>query len=134
MPLDVVFASCYRVEAVVPPGVRLGVPYELRLDNGLRGPGIPAGGAAAVVPRLVFGATDGGWPATRAIELVQLDRPNVYKDLLPPEHPDYGKDKPLTRPSIIRDVSFTGLDITTDGRIHLIGKPGQPIQGSNPTT
>ncbi len=77
----------------------------------------------------IVASTDGGWPATRAIELVQLDRPNVYKDLLPPEHPDYGKDKPLTRPSIIRDVSFTGLDITTDGRIHLIGKPGQPIEG-----
>ena len=48
VPLEVTFASCYRVEAVVPPSVQLGVPYELRLDSGLRGPGIPAGGATTV--------------------------------------------------------------------------------------
>lgn len=77
----------------------------------------------------IVGATDGGWPATRTIELIQLDRPNVFKDLLPPVHPDYGKDRPLTRPSLIRDVSFTGLDLTTDGRINIIGKPEQPIEG-----
>lgn len=77
----------------------------------------------------IAGSTDGGWPATRAIELVQLDRPNVFKHLLHPEHPDYGKDKPLTRPSVIRDVSFSGLDLTTDGRIVIVGKPGQPIGG-----
>lgn len=76
----------------------------------------------------IVASTNGGWPATRAIELVQLDRPDVFKTLLPPEHPDFGKDKPLTRPSVIRDISFTGLDITTDGRIHLIGKPDLPIE------
>jgi hypothetical protein len=65
VPLAVAFASCYRVEAVVPPGVQLGVPYALRLDSGLRGPGIPVGGAATVVPRLVFGAADDGWPSAR---------------------------------------------------------------------
>ena len=77
----------------------------------------------------IVGSTDGGWPATRTIELIQLDRPNVFKDLLPPTHPDYGKDRPLTRSSVIRDVSFTGLDLTTDGRINIIGKPDQPIEG-----
>jgi hypothetical protein len=67
----VTFASCYRVEAVVPPSVQLGVPYELRLDSGLRGPGIPAGGATTVVPRLVFGAAAGDWPPARFQALVR---------------------------------------------------------------
>ncbi len=67
----------------------------------------------------IAASTDGGWPANRAIELIQLD----------PEHPDFGKDKPLRRPSVLRDVSFTGLDITTDGRITIIGKPDRPIEG-----
>lgn len=78
----------------------------------------------------IVASTDWGWPANRAIEVIQLDRPNVFKsDKLPREHQDYGKDKPLTRPSVIRDVSFTGLDITTDGRITVIGKPDLPIDG-----
>jgi polygalacturonase len=76
----------------------------------------------------ITASTDGGWPATRTIEVIQLDRPNVFKNLLPPEHQDYGKDRPLARSSVIRDVSFTGMDLVTDGRITIIGKPGQPIE------
>ena len=44
--------------------MQLGVPYELRLDNGLRGPGVAADGASAVVTRIT-GAADDGWPAAR---------------------------------------------------------------------
>lgn len=77
----------------------------------------------------ITASTDGGWPASRAIEIIQLDRPNVFKALLSPDHPHHGQDRPLKKPSLIRDVSFTGLDLTTDGRITLIGKPGQPIEG-----
>lgn len=77
----------------------------------------------------VVACTDSGWPANRAIEVIQLDRPNVFKALLHAGHPDYDKDRPLTRPSRIRDVSFTGLDITTDGRITVVGKPGCPVDG-----
>jgi hypothetical protein len=77
----------------------------------------------------ITASTDWGWPANRAIEIIQLDRPNVFKGLLPPEHHDYGKDKPLLQPSRIRDVSFRGLDITTDGRITIIGKPELPVEG-----
>lgn len=76
----------------------------------------------------IVASTDWGWPANRAIEVIALDRPNVFKAGLPPEHQDYGKDRPLTRPSRIRDVSFTGLDITTDGRITVIGKPDLPVE------
>lgn len=77
----------------------------------------------------IVASTDGGWPATRTIEIIQLDRPSIFKSLLPPEHQDFGKDRPLTRPSVIRDISFTGLDLTTDGRITIIGKPECPIEG-----
>ncbi|NWG76592.1 MAG: right-handed parallel beta-helix repeat-containing protein, partial [Rubrivivax sp.] len=77
----------------------------------------------------ITACTDGGWPATRAIEVIQLDRPNIFKALLSPEHPHYGQDRPLKRPSVIRDVSFSGLDVTTDGRITVVGKPGQPVEG-----
>ncbi len=77
----------------------------------------------------IVAVTNGGWPATRTIEVIQLDRPNAFKSLLPPEHQDYGKDRPLTRSSRIRDISFTGLDITTDGRITIVGKPDQPVEG-----
>jgi hypothetical protein len=78
----------------------------------------------------ITASTDWGWPANRAIEIIQLDRPNVFNTpALPAEHPDHGKDKPLTRPSVIRDISFRGLDITTDGRIMIVGKPGLPVEG-----
>jgi polygalacturonase len=77
----------------------------------------------------IVASTDGGWPATRAIEIIQLDRPNVFKSLLPPEHQDFGKDRPLTRSSCIRDISFNGLDITTDGKVTIIGKPELPVEG-----
>lgn len=76
----------------------------------------------------VVASTNGGWPAGRAVELIQLDRPNVFKSMLCPQHPDFGKDKPLSRPSRLRDVSFRGLDITTDGRINIVGKPDLPIE------
>jgi len=72
--------------------------------------------------------TDGGWPATRAIEIVALDCPNVFKRSLPPDHPHFGQDRPLKKSSRIRDVSFTGLDIVTDGRIIVIGKPDAPVE------
>ena len=76
----------------------------------------------------IVASTDWGWPANRAIEVIQQDCPNVFKAGLPREHQDYGKDRPLTRPSRIRDVSFTGLDIVTDARIMVIGKPDLPIE------
>jgi hypothetical protein len=76
----------------------------------------------------ITGSTDWGWPAGRAIEVIQLDQPNVFKASLNPQHHDFGKDKPLLRPSRIRDVSFTGLDITTDGRITVVGKPDLPVE------
>jgi hypothetical protein len=53
----------------------------------------------------------------------------VFRDSLNPAHPDFGKDKPLRQPSRIRDISFTGLDITTDGRITIVGKPELPVEG-----
>lgn len=77
----------------------------------------------------VTARTDSGWPANRAIEVIQLDRPSVFKSLLHAGHPDYGKDRPLTRSSVIRDVSFTGLDLTTDGRITIIGTAAHPVEG-----
>lgn len=77
----------------------------------------------------VVASTDSGWPVNRPIEVIQVDRPNVFRASLNPKHPDFGKDRPLKRPSVIRDVSFTGLDITTDGRILVIGKPGCPVDG-----
>jgi hypothetical protein len=77
----------------------------------------------------ITGCTDGGWPATRTIEIIQLDRPNVFKALLAPDHPHHGQDRPLKKSSVIRDVSFTGLDLVTDGRITIIGKPELPVEG-----
>ena len=77
----------------------------------------------------IVASTDSGWPANRAIEVIQVDRPNVFKESLCADHPDFGKDRPLKRPSVIHDVSFTGLDLVTDGRIVVIGKPDQPVEG-----
>jgi hypothetical protein len=75
----------------------------------------------------ITASTNGGWPATRAIEVIALDRPNVFKALLSKDHPHHGLDRPLTRSSVIRDISFSGMDITTDGRITVIGKPDCPV-------
>jgi hypothetical protein len=77
----------------------------------------------------VVGSTDSGWPVNRAIEIVALDRPNIFKNILPLDHKDYGKDRPLTQSSRIRDVSFTAIDLTTDGRVIIIGKPDGPVEG-----
>jgi len=77
----------------------------------------------------VVASTDSGWPANRAIEIIALDRPSIFKNLLPPGHQDYGKDRPLTQSSRIRDIAFTAVDITTDGRITIIGKPDCPVEG-----
>jgi len=77
----------------------------------------------------IIAFTDSGWPVNRAIELIALDRPSIFKNLLPPEHQDYGKDRPLTQSSCIRDVSMSAIDITTDGRITIVGKPGCPVEG-----
>ena len=55
------FASCYRVDVVVPTaGLTPGVAYALRLDSGLVGPGIGADGTTEVVPSLTFAAD--AWP------------------------------------------------------------------------
>jgi len=77
----------------------------------------------------IVASTDSGWPANRAIEIIQLDRPNIFKPGLRADHPDFGKDRPLSQPSVIRDVSFTGLDLVTDGRIIVVGKPEKPVEG-----
>lgn len=77
----------------------------------------------------ITASTDWGWPVNRAIEIIQLDRPDVFTASLNPQHPDFGKTKPLTRPSRIRDVSFSGMDIVTDGRITIVGKPDLPVEG-----
>ena len=61
VPLRVTFASCYRVDVDVPAaGLVAGAAHALLLDNGLRGPGLPADGAAVVVARVVFAAP--AWP------------------------------------------------------------------------
>jgi hypothetical protein len=53
----------------------------------------------------------------------------VFKPSLPPCHQDYGKDRPLDCPSMIRDISFSGMDLVTDGRIMIVGKPDLPVEG-----
>lgn len=76
----------------------------------------------------VTARVDAGWPAARPIEVVCQDIPHVFRDLLPPEHPDYRKDKPLTRSGKIRDIVIRGLDVVADGRIHLVGQPHSPLE------
>lgn len=86
----------------------------------------------ATIERIRFsnitGSTDGGFTPNRAIEIICLDRPNIFKDLLSEDHPHHGLDRPLKKSSVIRDISFSGLDITTDGRIHIVGKPDCPVE------
>lgn len=61
VPFQVTFASCYRVDVVVPAaGLTPDAVYALHLDNGLAGPGIGANGTTAVVPSMTFSADD--WP------------------------------------------------------------------------
>jgi hypothetical protein len=63
VPLPVTFASCYRVDVLVPPdggGLIPGDIYAIRIDTGLRGAGIGADGTTAVLPAVSFRADD--WP------------------------------------------------------------------------
>lgn len=76
----------------------------------------------------ISASPDWGWLVNRAIELNQLDRPDSFAASLHAGHPDFGKSKPPQQPSCIRDISFSGLDIVTDGRITVVGKPDLPMR------
>ena len=64
----------------------------------------------------ISGTTNSGWPINRVIEVDADAISNAYKIDIK-EHPNYGKDKPVTKPGYIRNIRFDGLNIETDGRI-----------------
>lgn len=63
--LHVSFASCYRVDVLIPNGPDIhsdGRPYDIRLSNGLHiGPGISPEGDTIVIRNVTFGIQE--WPA-----------------------------------------------------------------------
>jgi hypothetical protein len=75
----------------------------------------------------IVASTNSGWPVNRPIEVILSSQPNTYASGLCPEHPDYGKDKPLLKKGAIRDISFSDIDITTDGRITICAEDGHDI-------
>ena len=75
----------------------------------------------------IVGTTNSGWPVNRPIELSLHKRDNVYKAGLPAEHPDYGKDKPVTREGRIRDVTLRDIDLQTDGRVTIVADDGMEL-------
>lgn len=64
----------------------------------------------------ITGNTNCGWVLNRVIEADLNKVDNIYKINLP-EHPNYGKDKPVEKAGAIRHISISNLDIRTDGRI-----------------
>lgn len=78
----------------------------------------------------IIAATDSGWPINRPIEVLACAKDNVFTpDRLPEGHPLRGIPNPATRRSLIRDITFSDLDITTDGRCLLVADDGDVIDG-----
>ncbi len=75
----------------------------------------------------IVASTNSGWPVNRPIEVILASKPNTYAHGLCPEHPDYGKDKPLLKQGAIRDISFSDIDILTDGRITICAEDDHEI-------
>lgn len=65
VPLRVTFASCYRVDVIIPDGPEIhgdGRVYQIRLANGLEiGPGLSPSGDTAVITNITFGRA--AWPS-----------------------------------------------------------------------
>lgn len=85
----------------------------------------------AVIEHCVFsnitGTTNSGWPVNRPIELCLASVPNIYKPGLPPEHHDFGKEKPLLKQGAIRDITIRDVDVVTDGRVLIAAQDGHEI-------
>ena len=69
----------------------------------------------------ITGTTNSGWPINRVMEIALEKIDNAYPIAIK-EHPNYGKDKPVSKIGAIRDISITNIDIETDGRI-MFGAP-----------
>ena len=76
----------------------------------------------------IVASTNSGWPVNRPVEVIHLPRPNVFKAMLHPGHPDFGKDKPLTQSGRVGDITLRGIDVVTDGRILVVGEPDAPVE------
>lgn len=77
----------------------------------------------------IVATTNSGWPINRPIEVSLHRMDNVYKRSLHAGHPDYGKDKPVPRIGRIRGVTFSDMDIVTDGRVTLVADDGAVLEG-----
>jgi hypothetical protein len=75
----------------------------------------------------VTGQTNSGWPVNRVIEIDLNEVPNTYSIAIP-EHPNFGKPKPLFKKGAIRDVFLSHFDIRTDGRIMMAAKEGMELR------
>jgi hypothetical protein len=74
------------------------------------------------------GSTNSGWPINRPIQLAAHRVDNVYKAGLDPQHPDFGKEKPVPRGGHIRDVMLRDIDAETDGRVTIVADGGCGIE------
>lgn len=69
----------------------------------------------------VIGSTNCGWPFNRPIQVQCTPIDDLYVSNLPPEHPRYGEHHKPQHLGVIRDISFTDIDLETDGRVMIGG-------------
>jgi hypothetical protein len=75
----------------------------------------------------ISGTTNCGWPVNRAIQIQVTPIEGHYERNLFPAHPRYGKTTIPSAPGIVRHISFSDMDILTDGRILIGGQPDTTI-------
>lgn len=76
----------------------------------------------------IIGSTNCGWPFNRPIQIQCTPIDDLYVANLPPEHPRHGEHYTPPHAGIIRDVSFTDIDLETDGRVTIGGVSDSVIE------
>jgi hypothetical protein len=79
----------------------------------------------------IVGNTNCGWPLNRPIQIQVTPLPNLYEAKLFPEHARYGQQFVPAHVGTVRDVTFTDIDLVTDGRVMVGGVPGAVLRDLN---
>jgi len=87
---------------------------------------IEGGNIENVIVSGLTGQVNSGWAFDRVIEIHANRIPNTY-DIAIKEHPNYGKDKPVEKAGLIRNIVIENIMIRTSGRILLGALPEAAI-------
>jgi hypothetical protein len=76
----------------------------------------------------ISGMTNCGWPINRPIQIQLTPIEGHYERNLFPDHPRYGKSYIPPQPGTIQHISFSDIDMISDGRVLIGGVPEGTIK------